>query len=103
MIGFVASSIMLPHLQIEPLEFHRVLFGVEQRARYSLLPHLATDLLQAGQLKERESGKFTNGAEALNAPPELLGHPCGKIHEPTSVFSPDGILYPDAKKGKDRA
>jgi len=46
-IWFVASRIVIPHLQIEPLQVHCVLFCVEQRTGYSLLPDFATYFFQA--------------------------------------------------------
>lgn len=47
MLWLVASCTVLPHQEIKPLQLHRVLLGVEQGAGYSLLPDLATNLLQA--------------------------------------------------------
>ncbi len=44
---------MLPHLQVESLQLHGVLFGVEERAADALLPHAGADLLQA----ERNEGR----------------------------------------------
>lgn len=38
---------MLPHLQVESLQVHGVLFGVEERAADALLPDAGADLLQA--------------------------------------------------------
>lgn len=48
-VGFVASSIVIPHLKIKPLQVHCVLLGVEQRTGYSLLPHFATYFFQAAK------------------------------------------------------
>lgn len=46
-LRLVASCTVLPHLEIKPLQLHRVLLGVEQGAGYSLLPDLPANLLQA--------------------------------------------------------
>lgn len=46
-VWFVASSIVIPHLKIKPLQVHCVLFRVEQRTGYSLLPDFATYFFQA--------------------------------------------------------
>lgn len=47
MIWLVAITVVLPHLQIEPLQVHCVLLGVEKRAADSLLPNTRSDHLQA--------------------------------------------------------
>lgn len=44
---FVAIAMVLPHLQIEPLQVHCVLLCVEKRAADSLLPNTCSDHLQA--------------------------------------------------------
>lgn len=46
-VRFVASSVVIPHLKIKPLQVHCVLFRVEQRTGYSLLPDFATYFFQA--------------------------------------------------------
>lgn len=46
-VRFVARSVVIPHLEVQPLQVHRVLLRVEQRAGYSLLPDFATDFFQA--------------------------------------------------------
>lgn len=46
-IWLVAIAVVLPHLQIEPLQVHCVLLGVEKRAANSLLPNTRSDHLQA--------------------------------------------------------
>lgn len=46
-VRLVASSIVIPHLKIKPLQVHCVLFCVEQRTGYSLLPDFATYFFQA--------------------------------------------------------
>lgn len=48
----VAIAMVLPHLQVEPLQVHCVLLGVEQRAADSLLPHTCSDHLQAERERE---------------------------------------------------
>lgn len=48
-VRFVASSIVIPHLKIKPLQVHCVLLGVEQRTGYSLLPDFATYFFQAAK------------------------------------------------------
>lgn len=49
----VAIAMVLPHLQIEPLQIHCVLLGVKKRAADSLLPNTCSDHLQA----EGDNGK----------------------------------------------
>lgn len=51
----VAIAIVLPHLQIEPLQVHCVLLGVEKRAADSLLPNTCSDHLQAEGDKDKWS------------------------------------------------
>lgn len=51
-IRFASTSVVLPHLQVEPLQVHGVLFGVEERTAYALLPHTRADLLQAAWSKQ---------------------------------------------------
>ena len=48
----VAIAMMLPHLQIEPLQVHCVLLCVEKRAADSLLPNTCSHHLQAKGDKE---------------------------------------------------
>lgn len=43
----IAVAMVLPHLQIEPLQLYRVLLGVEKRAANSLLPNARSNHLQA--------------------------------------------------------
>lgn len=52
-VRFASGSVMLPHLQVESLQVYGVLFGVEERAANTLLPHAGTDLLQAERNKGR--------------------------------------------------
>lgn len=56
-VRFVARSVVIPHLEVQPLQVHRVLLRVEQRAGYSLLPDFATDFFQA--TKESSSSHET--------------------------------------------
>lgn len=51
MLGFVPGGLVLPHLQVELLQVHGVLLGVEQRAADALLPYTGTHFLQAGEGK----------------------------------------------------
>lgn len=44
---FFAVAMVLPHPQVEFLQFHCVLFGVEERAADSLSPNTRSDHLQA--------------------------------------------------------
>lgn len=53
MVRFASSSVMLPHLQVESLQVHGVLFGVEEWAADALLPDAGADLLQAVRNEER--------------------------------------------------
>lgn len=55
MFWFVAVAMVLPHPQVEFLQFHCVLFGVEERAADSLSPNTRSDHLQAKEHDE-ESG-----------------------------------------------
>lgn len=47
---FLAIAMVLPHLQIEPLQVYCVLLGVEKRAADSLLPNTCSDHLQAEEI-----------------------------------------------------
>lgn len=46
MFWLVAVAVVLPHLQIEPLQVYCVLLGVEKRAADSLLPNTCSDHLK---------------------------------------------------------
>jgi len=46
-----AIAMVLPHLQIEPLQVNCVLLGIEKRAADSLLPNACSDHLQADRDK----------------------------------------------------
>lgn len=50
---FVAIAVMLPHLQVEPLQVHCVLLGVEKRAADSLFPNTCSHHFQAIGNKEK--------------------------------------------------
>lgn len=93
MVWFVASSIVIPHLKVKPLQFHCVLFGVEQRTWYSLLPDFTTNFLQAKQrvtasrqmrIKPRNKLLLSSITSTLNTPLlqqiPLLSSPCSQIH-----------------------
>jgi len=45
-LWLVAIAMVVPHLQIEPLQVHCVLLGVEKRAADSLLPNAGSHHLQ---------------------------------------------------------
>lgn len=49
---FVADAMVLPHSQVEFLQVHRVLLGVEERAADPLSPNTGSDHLQAKEDKE---------------------------------------------------
>lgn len=47
-----AIAVVIPHLQVQPLQVDRVLLGVEKRAANSLLPNTCSDHLQTKRDKE---------------------------------------------------
>ena len=49
----VALAMVVPHLQVEPLQVHGVLLSIEKRAADSLLPHTCSNHLQAEGKKEK--------------------------------------------------
>ena len=51
MFWFVAIAVVLPHSQVEFLQVHCVLLGVEERATDSLSPNTRSDHLQAKEDK----------------------------------------------------
>lgn len=63
----IAVAMVLPHLQIEPLQLYCVLLGVEKRAADSLLPNTRSNHLQAagdinGVVRVDSSGNRTDNA-----------------------------------------
>lgn len=83
MVWFVASSVVIPHLKVKPLQFHCVLFGVEQRTWYSLLPDFTTNFLQATQRALKASSQMRSRQRnkqllwsITSTNPELSAHHC---------------------------
>lgn len=77
----VALAMVLPHLQIEPLQVHCVLLGVEKRAADSLPPNTCSDHLQAEWKKKiREWGvrlySFNNDVVQIESDVITLTIPC---------------------------
>lgn len=59
MIWLVAVTVVLPHLQIELLQVHCVLLGVEQGAADSLFPNACSDHFQAARKKNKQRQTLT--------------------------------------------
>lgn len=57
-LRLVAIAVVLPHLQVEPLQVYCVLLGVEKRAADSLLPNTGPHHLQAEG--EKQSGQISS-------------------------------------------
>lgn len=74
---FVAFAMVLPHLQVQPLQVHCVLLGVEKRAADSLLPHTCSDHLQAERKKENgQTSQFNTIVFQKKLDQILLTIPC---------------------------
>lgn len=52
-LWLVAVAVVLPHLQIELLQVHCVLLGVEQGTADSLFPNTCSDHFQAARKKNK--------------------------------------------------
>lgn len=72
----VALAMVLPHLQIEPLQVHCVLLGVEKRAADSLPPNTCSDHLQAERQNMVRLYSFNNNVVQIESDVIILTIPC---------------------------
>lgn len=85
----VAIAMVLPHLQIEPLQVYCVLLGVEKRAADSLLPNTCSDHLQAEGGKEKgQASQFNDKVLQKKSHQILLTIPC---QSPVSLLCPHSL------------